>query len=58
MPFKCGTLRCAIELGRHPGCLSLAQSGLTEPSAIRPLLEAKRTSASDWQTSRFYEYTP
>jgi hypothetical protein len=23
-PFKCGTPRCAIELGRHPGCLSLA----------------------------------
>src|SRR5215471_12693019 len=34
MPFKCGTLRCAIELGRHPGCLSLALLGPHEMSDL------------------------
>src|SRR5262249_62297224 len=39
-------------------CLLLAQSGHTDMSAICPLLEAKRTSASDRRTIAIYEYTP
>jgi len=36
----------------------LAQSGHSEMSAIRPLLGAKRTSASDWRTIAIYEHAP
>jgi hypothetical protein len=38
MPFKCGTLRCAIELERHPGCLSLAHRVIRSCSVIVRLL--------------------
>jgi hypothetical protein len=41
-PFKCGTQRCAIELGRHPGCLGLALSGHARRVARCPLIGVKR----------------
>jgi hypothetical protein len=46
MPFKCGTLRCAIELGRHPGCLSLAHRVISLLRSNWVAFGAKRTLTS------------
>jgi hypothetical protein len=58
MPFKCGTLRCAIELGRHPGCLSLAHRVISWRRTNSVASGAKRTFSEPRLQNPIYEYAP
>jgi hypothetical protein len=45
--LQVGTLRCAIELGRHPGCLSLALLGPREMSDLSPQADIEQVAVAD-----------